>query len=715
MGTLGSRPTRKLGLSIFQSGLLYRPDSIARRIVNMERSTEGTLESFIGAGRYDSHATALTGLVIGMGHVETFDGANQVTVIRYNTILARHQGWTRTWATLASGLTYDPNQAFPDVCLPINGLIVWSNGIDRPLVVDCRTDGRTVTPLGFDSAPAALTVLSPSQGGYDAGSSMAAGAGAGTLAPNMIGYSVPGNIGTVAQFQGEDGALLESSHNYALQWEDHLGNLSPLSALSNPATIQAQSCGYLSPASGTYVRKNKLDMLLRGFAVRGFDVGESNVKAMRLYRTTDTLHSDGALHLRARIEGRQNFAFPDGMSDGMIVAGDVPKRIIPTPIFRVACEYQGRLVVGNLRGNNAMVRWSQPGTIGTFEEDAWVVPDSGGSQITGVFAFAGAVYLFTDGSVFRLDIDAEGARLTPLSQSVGAIAPHSIQVLPDGRMAWLGRTSVFATSGTDVEDIGVDIQPTLKRINKSRAGRAVGAVDPIKGTYILAIPVATAFNETIFGYDFRAKGWHEYDLGNYYPTVFHACSGRAGHLLLGNYLFGVQFDVRVWGHPDVGAAVQGENLTTTYESVELRMDEQGLQPFRVREILIGFLETDSLSGDPSCTVRVWPTNRKTGNTPTLITESNPDGSYKEYGLELVGQDFADTWRLGNVTLNATQAYYRDPAICWRRVLVDIGTTTGFAFRLQTTLGKRMNLHAFAIIAEPEGREASRLPGPTRGS
>ena len=120
-----------------------------------------------------------------------------------------------------------------------------------------------------------------------------------------------------------------------------------------------------------------------------------------------------------------------------------------------------------------------------------------------------------------------------------------------------------------------------------------------------------------------------------------------------------------------------------------------------------------MANDPSCTVRVWPTNRRTNRSPTLITEANPAGSYKEYTMELVGQDFSDTWRLGNVTLGGSEAYYRDPAVCWRRVLVDVGTTTGFAFRLQVTNGKRMDVHALAIIAEPMGQEASRLPGPTR--
>lgn len=708
--SLGNRPITKPGLALFQSGLLYHPTSLARLIVNMERTPEGTLETFAGTTAFDPKAASLPGPAYGIAHVETFDGANQVTVVRANTRLVRHAGWSRSWEDLATGLTYDPNQPFPDVCLAINGLVVWSNGIDRPLVVDCRTDGRLCIPLGFSQAPAAPTALGPSPGAYDAasgGSGGEAGVGAGVYAPNMLGYSVPGNIGTVSTYNGEDGALLDSAHFYAVQWEDPLGNLSPLSALSNAVTIAAQSCGYLAPASGDYVRKNKLDMLLRGFAVRGVETGESHVKAIHLYRTTDTLHTDGALHLRARIEGRWKFTYPDGMSDGALLAGDVPVQVVPVPTFRVACEYQGRLVIGNLGGgNSAMVRWSQPGTIGTFEEDAWVIPDAGGAQITGAMAYQDACLLWTDNSLFKLTIGADGqASLIPLAHGVGCVAPNTIRVLPDGRLLWLGRTSVYSFDGNSVTDIGIDIQVSLRAINTSKAGRAVAAVDPNKGIYILAFPAGDSsdrYNDTLRGFDYRINGWHSYDLGGLYPFSMCVCPGRPGHLLIGTIS-----NVRVWGHPDI----VGESLTSKYQTVLLRMDEQGLQTFRVREILIGFIETDSAADDPSAVIRVWNTVRKTGATAGA-------DNYIDFPMELVAQDFLDTWRLGNATLNGlvptnTGAYYRDPAMTWRRVGVNLTTTTGLMFEISTQLSRRMHLHAIAIIAEAVGNEASRLPGATR--
>lgn len=728
MGTLGSRPVTKLGLALFQSGVLYKPDSFAKRIINMTRTSEGTLETFPGAGRYEPKVTSgLSGgnfnyPISGIAHVETFAGANQVTVLRVGTELVRHQGWTRTFATLKTGLTYDPTQPFVDVCLPINGCVVWCNGNDRPLVVDCRTDGRLVVPLGFNSAPAAPTVWGPSPGSYNGntlGSGTLPGVGSGVYAPNAVGYTVPGNLGTVSQYNGEDGAILDSAYGYAVQWEDILGNLSPLSPLSNLGTIQAQSCGYVSPSSGTYVRKNKLDMMLRGLAVRGIEIGEDHVKAIRLYRTTDTLHSDGKLHLRARIEGRQRFTYPDGMSDGALLAGDVPVPITPVVPFKVACEYQGRLVIGNLSNSPGEVRWSQPGAIGTFEETAWVVPDAGGAQITGLISYGGYLYMFTESSVFRLNLDAEGARPEPVSRTYGTVSPASVQVLPDGRLAWLSRRTVVVHDGSTVKDIGIQIQDRLRNLNMSAVGRAAGTVNPQTGVYLLALPIDADQNYVTLGYDIRVGGWHEYDLGTSTTyqgvTALHAMAGPSGYVLTGlgyqlSYLG--PFNLCVWGYPDVSTFAS--QITSVYETTILRMDELGLQTFQVREILIGFIETDSKTNEPSLSVRVFPTDRQTNANPNAITTTNEDGSYIDYTAELVGQDFEDTWRLGNVTLGGDEAYYRVGAIRWRRVLVDVGTTVGFSFRLTVEAGRRINLFGIGIIAQPNGEEASRVPGPNRG-
>lgn len=723
----GQRAVTKLGQSLFQSGVLYKPGSIARRIVNLRRTPEGTLETLPGCGRLEPKVTTgagggnFNGPVLGLAHVETFAGANQVTIIRAGTELVRHQGWDRTFTALKTGLTYDGGQKYPDVCLPINGFVVWSNGIDRPLMVDCRTDGRLVTPLGFDTAPAAPTAMGPSQGGFNASAlgigSALAGVGSGPYAPNTLGYSVPGNIGTVSQFNGEDGALLESAHQYAAQFEDIFGNLSPLSPLSNTVSIAPQSCGYTAPASGTYVRKNKLDLLLRGFAVKMADVGELHVAAMRLYRTTDTLHSDGELHLRARVDGRMPFTYPDGLSDGALLAGDVPIRPWGVRAFKVACEYQGRLIIGNIAGAPGMVRWSQPGTIGTFDEDDWAVPDAGGGEVKGLCSFAGAVYILTDSSVFRLDLDAEGRRLVPISQTDGTVAPASVQVLPDGRLVWLSRNSFMAYDGNTVTDIGLPVQVQVARINVSMAGRTAAAIDPETGVYLCAVPIDAANNTTVLAYDVRTGGWSEYDFDGARINVMHAATGRAGYLFCGvTNSSGTSYTLNVWGYPDVNGAYLTA-LASSYETTTMRVDDLGLVPFRVREILIGFIESDSTANDPSLTVRVYPTARTTFGTPTARTiDTNGEvsrGSYTDYPAELVAQDFVDTWRLGNVTLNATEAYYRTPIVTWRRVLVDVGTTNGFAFKLIVASGRRINLYGFAMIAQTEGEEASRVPGPTR--
>lgn len=707
MAGLGDRSVRALGMSLFQSGLLYQPDSLARRIVNLNRTVEGSLETWRGLATFEPKSSpAFSAPVGGICHVETFGGANQVTLIRRSTQILRHQGWNRSWTQLKAGLIYDANPRYPDVFVPINGLVVWCDGINRPLVIDCRTDGRVVLPLGFNQAPSAPVALSPSPGIGDTATSNLPGAGAGTVPPNWSGYSVPGNIATISQFNGEDGSFLSSCHYYAVQWEDMWGNLSPMSAISNAATISEQSCGYVSPTAGAalYVRLNHLDLLRRGFFVRGLDIGEENVKAIRLYRTTDTLHSNGELHLLSRIEGRQSFGYSDSATDGTVLAGDVPTNAVAVEPFRVACEYQGRLVVGNLASNASMVRFSQPNAIGTFERDSFVIAP-GGSEVTGVKAYAGYCYIFTDREVFRFSIGPDGLPRPEPVFAVDCSAPMSVQTLQNGKIVWLSRTSAYMHDGTSTKEIGLDILDQLAKVNLSVVGLAAGAVDPATGNYLVALPISAAANTTTLCYDIRTGGWREYD-----PLkqirCFHACSGYAGTLLCGvSAPTGGSDSVMVWDSPPFISGAEG--AASAYESVEIRFDKEGRTPFRVRELLIGFMESDGKNDDPGLTVNVWKTSRKVGTSPSANKVS--------YTAELVGQDFGTTWALGEVTLGAAEAYYRDPAVVWRSVKIDVTTTTGFYFSLVMAAGKRMNLLGFAIIAEPMGDEASRIPGPTRSA
>ena len=353
-----------------------------------------------------------------------------------------------------------------------------------------------------------------------------------------------------------------------------------------------------------------------------------------------------------------------------------------------------------------MVRWSQPGFVGTFLEDDWIIPDAGGSQVTGAAAYAGAVYLFTETSIFALTIDAEGPRLQPVSSSFGTLAPSTVQCLPDGRLAFLSRMGMFAVKssgrGASVEEIGLDVTDILERMQTGAAGRSVAAIDPATGNYVLAIPTNSAKNDTMLCYDFRVQGWRSYDALPFRPVTLHPAAGRAGYLLVGATLPGLVYSLRVWNHPDVA----GTNpFAASFESNELRLDPQGLKVFRCRGILVGFIESDAAPDDPGCTVRVWTTSRRTRGTPAE--------SYYDTTLELVGQDFLDAWTLGGVVLNDPGAYFRTPMVTWRTIPVDVSMITGLRFKISVAAGRRMHLHGFAIIAEEQGHEASRIPGPTR--
>lgn len=687
----GFRSISEIGISLFESGEVLRPSSIARHIVNMAPTEEGTLRRIRGPVLYEPHHGVSIGPIFGIGSSESLGGANHVMVFRAGSTLYVHEGWNTGITALSTGLSYDVMQPYMDAVTTIDGKIIWCNGMDRPLVVDAgRNYGRLATPLGFDRAPAAPTAYGPASGGLTKGTTAAA---IGTMPSNYRGYSHLGKVGSVSTFNGEDGALLDGAWHYYMVWEDLWGNLSPASTPSNDVSIKAQSVGYTNAYdTGNYTRMNKLEMLLRQFYVTGADVGDSHVQAMHLYRTQDVLHTEGRAYRVARVDGRQSFMYPDSQSDGTIGQSSEMLELVPVPTYRVSCEYQGRLVIGNFKANPGMVRWSDPMFIGQFGRDSWAIPDAGGEQISGLVSHAGRIIAMTPTSIFAITLDPDPS-ISPLSRTIGCVSPTSIQSMRDGSLVWLGQGTFYKLNGDTIEEIGTPIREYLTRVNWALASRASSAVDPSTGEYMCAVPTSptSLWNDKMYCYSLD-MGWRERTYGSRSFEAMANEAGHARHVLAGMFLAGSSHDLYVVNAEGANASLSD---SAVYETVELRMDTDAHQQMHVREIHIGFVESDGADATDlvdHCTIRVWRTQRTAGE-------------YVEDTIDLIGNDLATTSAMGKATLGSDT--YRDPICLWRKIGVSI-QTTGLRFRI--TFSRDLHLHGIKIVADPLGQEGSRVPG-----
>lgn len=691
----------RFDLPAVQSGQAYKPATLARRIVNMQTAPDGTLCSVRGPATYEIRSKVTLGRVYGMIHVCTLDDANDVLLLRAGPTLYMHQGWSGEWVAVQTGLNADctngalnddDRQPYPDAMVAINGRVIWSNGIDRPRVVDVATHyGACMTYLGFDRPPGAPTAFGPSEHMDDV-------TGADDFPdtpPNWFGFSHQGRIGTIGdELSAQDGGIRAGAWFYYQQAEDVYGNLSPLSPASNVVTVQTQSTNYFPPgaqAAGAYRRANTTDDLTRQFLVKGSQSSGAHIAAQRIYRTADTRHYDSTPHLLVRIPGSGPICYPDNIPDGFLLAGPMATALLPVPKFRVACEYQGRGVYANTSAEPGAVFISDAGFPGTIQTKHKVFPDPTGAEVLSVFSGAGGLFAATARSLFRITIDPDGLRAEPISRTVGCIAPRSTVSLPDGSVMFLARDGFYRFDGERLDRVSESIYPTTERINFARAGLAVAEFNPANGEYICSVAMdASHRNDRLIIYDVQDGGFREQSHGIYYRALCVTNDHRR-YLLGAGYNTGTgSQDVFVLDHES--ATFTPPTKTYLLESHELRVDPSGRQRGNVPTLYLGFVETDVTH---NATITWW----KNGRKDNPVTQA----------IRLVDVDLATTESWGAATLGTTP--FRTPKLFWRRADLAITDCTSFRFTLSLTEPGHLSLVACVFDTNLTDKAGSRVPGP----
>lgn len=667
-------------LPTVESKQRYAPASLAREILNMVLTPEGVLESVRGPTAlipdYGS-GYPYSAQMHGVFHATLENGMRDVTLVRSGSVLYVQTGWTRGVASIATGLSSDGAAMFPDQFVEVGGKIVWNNGVDAALVYD----GYTVLPLGYDRVPAPPSATGPSDTGHP-------------VFRNEGGYSHPGRIGTQGDFYTqESGAHLQGMWTYHVQFEDAFGNRSPLSPASGPVvhrrelTLAYYWADYTDYPNTAGVNDQPLGLLAVGLddlgkqhLVQDISAGPEGTVARVLYRTPDQENDSSEPKFLVRIPDNVTSVFPDNIADGML--GATADDLVTVPRFQAMCAHQGRLVILA----DGVLRWSQPGFIGTFER-RWFVPiGSDGARATAVWSFGGALYAATTSTIYRVEELPDGLGLSAraVAEGLGVVGPEAVAGTPFGAVG-MGRDGFWRMAEPDVvEPISRELYPLFSRLQPALLGRVVMKWSPLDRELLVAVPYAgIAGNGRLLTWD--GTGWKERQYGISVASMAVQRDERAGVLVAGKR---VGAENNVWVLHGETQAYTPPTKTYRFRSAWLRGDPNGMMRCNVQGIWIGFVEASK----GAISVTVWENgSRDTARGTTTVEGINPATA-----------DRMDTLVLGTGKV-------RDPKLTWKRIPVAVFGCESFAFDLECAEPTYMSIAAFAfdfVVVDPNGKRVN---------
>ena len=688
-----------------ESSLNYTAKALTQKIVNFEFTIKRTLATVVGptlyepprAGVPDPRTAFGSGEMHGIFHTTLLGGQADILLVRSGRKLFRHAGWERGWEELYTGLTSDTRGAtFPDQFVVVNDKIIWTNGIDQPLIIDAH---GVVIPLGFDRAPAPPSVYGPAQG-RDVSASY----------PNGLGYSWRGDIGTPGDvLNGAQGAILDGAWYYYAVYEDLYGNLSAPSPPSQAAYIRAiqanpfqtlDNGGILAFLGLAAEEKTgaTLDDLTRQFLIRTVGEGPEHTVAVHVFRTPDTRRAGTTPQRLIRIPGRSVAVFGDRQPDSYL--GEEMQRAVSVPVFRTMCVHEGRLVVANTLKDPGIVRISEPGFPGTFLEDNYTYPDVSGADVIAVASHMGMLIAFTESAVYDITPDRQTGALTTgttLVQGIGCTAPRSIAPLYNGELIFLGRDGFYSCDPRGrIKLISDDIHKVLNYdMNTSKFRRAVAVVDPVSREYHCAVPIAgTPENRVTFCYD--GQNWRRHD----FETI-----SVDDITVTKDYRQLVMFVGKRTNTKDPTGNVFVKDRETTNYTVPPRTayyrsgwffsDDTGSTFVHVRSLYLGML--DIWNGP--FTIRFFR-----NNSWKPVIEMNDV-------LAIGVDDDSDMVRdvAGSAVIGTAKVH--EPRLFWRMVPVGLENAYSWAFEIEAAYPIRLNLAsvAYDVSAASGGNNRGRVP------
>ncbi len=675
-----------------ESSLNYTAKALTQKIVNFEFTIKRTLATTVGPTIYepDRPTTPDPALVFGemhgIFHTTLLGGQMDLLLVRSGTKLFRHAGWQRGWEELYTGLTSDTRGgAFPDQFVVVSDKVVWTNGIDQPLIIDAHGNA---TPLGFNIAPSPPSIYGPVQFSDKK-----------YFYPNAGGYSWRGDIGTPGDsLNGTQGALLDGAWYYYAQFEDIYGNLSAPSPASSPVWVRTVQANPTIPGDAEDQTGATIDDLTRQFFLRLTSTGPEHTVATHIFRTPDTRRASTKPRRLVRLPGREPSVFGDRRADSDL--GDEMEMTVSVPTFRTMCVHEGRLVIANTPSDPGIVRISEPGFAGTFLADNYTYPDVHGADVTAVASHMGRLLAFTEGAVYDITPDPQTGSLatgTTLIQGIGCTAPRSIAALYNGFLIFLGRDGFYSCDARgSIKLISDDIHKVLNYdMNTSKFRKAVSVVDPVSREYHCAVPIAgTPENRITFCYD--GQNWRRHDFESLsIDDITITEDYRQLVLFVGKTIGALNPAWNVFVKDRETANYEVPARTAYYRSGWFFGDDTGSTFLHVRTLYLGMLD----SWNDKFTIRFFRNN----SWKPVIEMTDV--------LAIGVDDDSDVVRDAAGSAIIGQARVHEPRLFWRMVPVGLENAYSWAFEIEAAYPTRLNLAsvAYDVSAASGGNNRGRVP------
>ncbi len=347
--------------------------------------------------------------------------------------------------------------------------IIIVNGVDPVLKF---RGGKYCTLFGFPAKPTPPTVFSPDPMYYSSTGGSSRRNGGQTIALRLNALNSNG-LGTATLTATE-----ANSYFYRVAFVSDTGSISPLSEPVRASWNFAEN----GDTPGRY-----------GVLLRDLPIGPNNTVGRIIYRTKNTRLVDEQgqtlYYYLATVQGNAGTDYMDVTPDAELVAPapELTDAVVFPQTLRFIASWDGRTWATGGTGYERRIIYSDRNAPETFKAFSFFdVGNRSGGDITGLFAYYGALIVMRESAIEVITFAADGSdyRISVLSPDMGTTATNTPTLVPGVGLLFLNHAGVYAIKGNGdggnlrLEPISGPVTKEYKRVTKSALPRATASWSP---------------------------------------------------------------------------------------------------------------------------------------------------------------------------------------------------------------------------------------------
>jgi len=217
--------------------------------------------------------------------------------------------------------------------------------------------------------------------------------------------------------------------------------------------------------------------------------------------------------------------------------------------FKAKCVvwWKNYLIFGNTTEvtvpHTTRIRWSNVGTIETFDDDDYVdIATLGGQQIEAMATLYDDLYIFLTDSIYKVSLVGgdELINVSKVSEGIGCIAKNSVRNIGMGNsegLIFLSRDkTINFLDGVKVSEISTLISGEMDDLSGARLQYAVAADDRSTSHYYLAVTTGSnSTNNLLLDYHYGIGEWSKHTQIDANAMMYGLDSNTVQQVYFGNY------------------------------------------------------------------------------------------------------------------------------------------------------------------------------------